>query len=344
MATSYPTSIQDLDATRGNASDKLSSPNHADHHELEDKTIEALQAKVGADSSAVQSSIDYKLSEIAAGQKAVSKTAEQTLTNKTLGTGTKVAVGSDATGDIYYRHSDGTLKRLAAEEGKILKILDGVPTYVVETTVANASASVKGVVEIATDAEMTAGTATGSTGAILVLPATAAGSPAAYKLVQYDGTGKLPAVDQSNLTGKNAAIIVADVASDTSKFMGNSAASVSGSTYAIYREITLNEDLPATRIKINVACNSGEVYARIYKNGVAFGTERHVINNTTLFSEDFTGFISGDKIQLYARLISGTGTVNIQDLCFDRNITKLNGNTLSTPIPVTFGTNPTNSL
>lgn len=61
MVSSFPTSLQDLDATRGAAGDKLSSPNHITHHALEDSTLEALQSKVGIDSSADTSSIDYKL-------------------------------------------------------------------------------------------------------------------------------------------------------------------------------------------------------------------------------------------------------------------------------------------
>lgn len=38
----------------------------------------------------------------------------QTLTNKTLGSGTKILVGSDATGDIYQNSGSGTVARLAA--------------------------------------------------------------------------------------------------------------------------------------------------------------------------------------------------------------------------------------
>jgi len=47
----------------------------------------------------------------------------QTLTNKTLGSGTKVLLGSDATGDIYYNGGSGTLTRLAA--GSSTTVLHG---------------------------------------------------------------------------------------------------------------------------------------------------------------------------------------------------------------------------
>lgn len=64
MSTTFPTSLQDLDATRGTTGQPLSSPNHITHHQKEDDTIEALQAKVGVDSSAVTSSLDYKIRNI----------------------------------------------------------------------------------------------------------------------------------------------------------------------------------------------------------------------------------------------------------------------------------------
>ena len=57
----YPTTLDDLDASRGTASQKLNNPSHSTHHTNEDTVIEALQAKVGIDSSADTSSIDYKL-------------------------------------------------------------------------------------------------------------------------------------------------------------------------------------------------------------------------------------------------------------------------------------------
>ncbi len=48
--------------------------------------VEALEAKVGANSSAVTTSHDYKLSGITGSDKAVSKTGTETLTNKTFTT------------------------------------------------------------------------------------------------------------------------------------------------------------------------------------------------------------------------------------------------------------------
>lgn len=165
----YPTTLDDLDATRGTANDKLSSPNHVTHHALEDAVIEALEAKVGIDGSAVTTSHDYKLSEVTSTDKAVGKTATQTLTNKTLTTPV-INIGSDAEGDTYYRTSGGAFTRLArGTDNYIYKMNGNVPNWEAETVTVNASTTINGISELATSAEITAGTATGGTGAALVV-------------------------------------------------------------------------------------------------------------------------------------------------------------------------------
>lgn len=59
MATSFPTSLDSF--TNPVSSDTLSSPSHAGQHSNANDAIEALQAKVGVDSSAVTTSLDYKV-------------------------------------------------------------------------------------------------------------------------------------------------------------------------------------------------------------------------------------------------------------------------------------------
>ena len=50
--------------------------------------------------------------------------------NKTLITGTKVNLGSDATGDIYYRNSTGVLTRLGVgTNGQSLLVNSGLPAW-----------------------------------------------------------------------------------------------------------------------------------------------------------------------------------------------------------------------
>lgn len=60
----------------------------------------------------------------------VGTTDVQTLTNKTLGSGTKTTLGSDATGDIYYRDGSGNLTRLGiGSAGQSLTVSGGLPAW-----------------------------------------------------------------------------------------------------------------------------------------------------------------------------------------------------------------------
>ena len=104
------------------------STNHVTAHQNIQDAIEAIEAKVGADSSVVTTSHDYKLGEVLTTDKAVGKTATQTLTNKTLGTGTAITLGSDAEGDTYYRNASNVLARLPrGTDNYILKMNGNVP-------------------------------------------------------------------------------------------------------------------------------------------------------------------------------------------------------------------------
>ena len=59
MATNFPTSLDAL--TNPLSTDSLTSPSHADQHADANDAIEALQAKVGVNSSSVSTSLDYKV-------------------------------------------------------------------------------------------------------------------------------------------------------------------------------------------------------------------------------------------------------------------------------------------
>jgi len=76
MATNFPGSLDSL--TNPTGSDTLSSPSHSSQHADANDAIEALQAKVGVNGSAVTTSLDYKVAQ------AATLTGTQTLTNKTL--------------------------------------------------------------------------------------------------------------------------------------------------------------------------------------------------------------------------------------------------------------------
>lgn len=130
MTITYPTTLDTL--TNPTGTDLLENSNAALDHDVQhsnaNDAIEALEAKVGVNGSAVTTSHDYKLSEVTSSDKAVGKTATQTLTNKTL-TSPVINVGSDATGDILYRNA-GVLARLPiGTNGQYLGVTGGALAY-----------------------------------------------------------------------------------------------------------------------------------------------------------------------------------------------------------------------
>lgn len=198
----YPTSLDTL--SNPSAGDTLENAveglDHDKQHSNANDAIEALEAKVGVNSSAVTTSHDYKLSEVTSTDKAVGKTATQTLTNKTL-TSPILNLSSNATGDMYYRKSDGTLARLPiGTQGNILDVsAGGVPEWTANPGGADASTTSKGVVEEATSEEALAGTDTGGTGAkLFVTPSKLVGSV-------YDFAAKLA----SDFTVTNSSTLTA---------------------------------------------------------------------------------------------------------------------------------------
>ena len=76
MATSFPASLDTL--TNPTSGDSLNSPSHSGQHADANDAIEALQAKVGVDGSAVTTSLDYKVAQ------AVTLSGVQTVTDKVL--------------------------------------------------------------------------------------------------------------------------------------------------------------------------------------------------------------------------------------------------------------------
>lgn len=172
MSSNYPTSIQTF--SNPTSTDFLENATAAlDHdyqHTTENDTLFALQTKCGVDGSLVNTTFDYKLSAISGGQKALtSGSSTQSVTGLTLVTPV-INIGSDSTGDMYYRNSSGAFVRLPiGTAGQILNVTGGVPAWIANPSASDASTTIKGVVEIATTAEINAGTATGGTGAPLAI-------------------------------------------------------------------------------------------------------------------------------------------------------------------------------
>jgi len=100
----FPTDIQD--PVKPIATDEVLAFDHAGLETFQNASIKALKDKVGANSSGVTTSHDYKLSEVS--DKAIGKTAVQTLENKKLvDTTTKIVDSADPTIEIAF-DADGT--------------------------------------------------------------------------------------------------------------------------------------------------------------------------------------------------------------------------------------------
>ncbi len=102
----YPTDLPTHDDFI--ASETLAAAEHAAKHNAVFDELEALEAKVGVNSSAVTTSHDYKLSGVTGTDKAVSKTGIETLTNKTL-TAPSIADFTNANHDHSVASKGGTI-------------------------------------------------------------------------------------------------------------------------------------------------------------------------------------------------------------------------------------------
>jgi len=94
--------------------------------------------------------------------------------------------------------------------------------------------------------------------------------------------------------------------------------STSSATYVKLQQMTLGADIQGTktlRITFHLrSSGANNTYARIYRNGVAVGTERNSPNATgSMFTEDISGWAAGDLIQVYAHGTSGTNTAYVKE-------------------------------
>ncbi|MBA7562046.1 hypothetical protein ES708_03695 [subsurface metagenome] len=87
--------------------------------------------------------------------------------------------------------------------------------------------------------------------------------------------------------------------------------------YTLIKEIELTEDLAYARVsfKLKTSDVGNTAYGRVYKNGVAVGTIRsNAAEAYQTFSEDFTSWLEGDLIQIYAKSASATAYVRSMEV------------------------------
>lgn len=119
-------------------------------------------------------------------------------------------------------------------------------------------------------------------------------------------------VDNVTLTtsGGKAQVNIGVTASDTAVITNATERSASDDTsYTKLKELTIT-NIPASnsvRIKFDgkhTGAGSGNM--KLYKNGVAVGTEQTTTGTYQTFSEDFTDeFVNGDTIQVYYKVSAG---------------------------------------
>ena len=120
MAT-FPTTLDSL--TNPAATNKTNNPSLSEQLSTLNDIAELIEAKVGADSSAVTTTHDYKLSGVTGTTKAVSLTGTETLTNKTLTTptinGAEIGTDLDMNAKELILDSDGDTSITADTEDQI---------------------------------------------------------------------------------------------------------------------------------------------------------------------------------------------------------------------------------
>ena len=109
--------------------------------------------------------------------------------------------------------------------------------------------------------------------------------------------------DHDNVNSK--AVTLAYVAGDILRAYADTEGTGAITTYVKKKEIVLDFG-GAVRIKFDLKhSGSGTCYGRIYRNGVAVGTERSTTSSTYVtFSEDISGWSPGDLCQLYIKQAS----------------------------------------
>lgn len=130
MAPKYPSAlVTTSDIPDVNALATLSADNHKSKHDQTRDEVIAIETKMGITGTADNTTFEFRLNEITGGDKAVGKSAVQTLLNKILGTATKILLGSDATGDMYYNSGAGLLARFGIGTAGQAVLSDGTKPF-----------------------------------------------------------------------------------------------------------------------------------------------------------------------------------------------------------------------
>lgn len=267
MATTFPSTKQTF--TDPSGSSQLSSgPDHATLHTTMNDTVEAIQDKIG-----VGSGTPTATNKLLVGSGNGTATWVGTVNNITIGTsqvtggtlltttiGTpSLSVGLDATGDMYYRPSSGTLTRLGiGGTGQILTVSSGtLPAWQTST-----SAKVLQVINSTTTSEGTTGSSSWSDSG---LAGTITPSSASNKVLVNANIG------ECHVTGSNMYLGLrlvrgTTVISEFVKFQGNAAAGAMNFNGGAVTYLDSPASASAVTYKVQYSLSSGAGTVTIQKN------------------------------------------------------------------------------
>lgn len=297
MAISFPTSLDTL--TNPAAGDSTSTVSHSSQHANANDAIEALEAKVGVNSSAVTSSLDYKVTNTSSLDPGHKHTPTVSLAITGTPDGTKFLRDDNTWSD----------PPTAAEATTSTTGLVLVSTTPGGTATAVETGDPRVPTQNENDALVgTSGTAVSSSNK-LVDAADVSDAAASGKIVRATGTA-LPALSAQNLTFMNAAFS----ASDTLQQSADTERSGTDTSYVIKKEVRVRRD-GTIRVKFGLKGTNGinTVFGRVYVNGSAIGTEHSTTSSSyQTYSDDIT-VVRQDLVQLYAYTSVGANTYYVNN-------------------------------
>ena len=210
MATSFPSGLDSF--TNPTADDSLNSDTvpHADQHANLNDAVEALEAKVGADSSAVTSSLDYKVAQLEAishGKilQVVSTPKLDSFTTSSTSlvdvTGLSVSITPSSTSSKVLVLAQVSVGSPTATNFGLQMVRDSTAIFTSSAGSANATAQFQNHFTTATD-----------TWTFIYLDSPATNSATTYKIQARTGTGSIKINEGSNtFYGSTSSITVLEV-------------------------------------------------------------------------------------------------------------------------------------
>jgi len=132
--------------------------------------------------------------------------------------------------------------------------------------------------------------------------------------------GMLFSADLNNISPS----LITVVSATNAKHYSDSEVSSNALAYTLVKSITIRRNIAACRVVYQQACPlydpGSESFSRVYVNGVAVGAEHELMQAAYFgWSDDLTGLVPGDVVQIYAYCLNASHPVNIKEfrICYD---------------------------